>query len=102
MISPYVSGYEVDASLSANDTADAESLLKTVWGDMINPSNPDYTGTMWENISASNGQVGFGASSSLAHGWATTPVSALSGYFLGVQPATAATPPGPWSRIRAT
>jgi alpha-L-rhamnosidase len=89
VISPYVTGYEVDASLSANDTADAESLLKTVWGDMINPSNPDYTGTMWENISASNGQVGFGASSSLAHGWATTPVSALSGYFLGVQPATA-------------
>ena len=89
VISPYVTGYEVDASLSANDTADAESLLETVWGDMINPSNPDYTGTMWENISASNGQVGFGASSSLAHGWATTPVSALSGYFLGVQPATA-------------
>jgi alpha-L-rhamnosidase len=89
VISPYASGYEVDASLSANDTADAESLLETVWGDMINPSNPDDTGTMWENISASNGQVGFGASSSLAHGWATTPVSALSGYFLGVQPATA-------------
>ena len=89
VISPYVTGYEVDASLSANDTADAESLLETVWGDMINTSNPDYTGTMWENISASNGQVGFGASSSLAHGWATTPVSALSGYVLGVQPATA-------------
>ena len=89
VISPYVTGYEVDARLSANDTADAESLLETVWGDMINPGNPDDTGTMWENISAANGQVGFGASSSLAHGWATTPVSALSGYFLGVQPATA-------------
>ena len=89
VISPYVTGYEVDASLAANDTADAESLLETVWGGMINPSNPDDTGTMWENISASNGQVGFGASSSLAHGWATTPVSALSGYVLGAQPATA-------------
>ncbi|MGD0706381.1 MAG: alpha-L-rhamnosidase C-terminal domain-containing protein [Trebonia sp.] len=89
VISPYATGYEVDASLSANDTADAESLLETEWGDMINSGNPDDTGTMWENISASNGQVGFGASSSLAHGWATTPVAALSGYFLGVQPATA-------------
>jgi alpha-L-rhamnosidase len=89
VISPYVTGYEVDASLAANDTADAESLLETVWGDMINPGNPDDTGTMWENISASSGQVGFGASSSLAHGWATTPVSALSGYVLGAQPATA-------------
>jgi alpha-L-rhamnosidase len=89
VISPYVTGYEVDARLAAGDTADAESLLETVWGGMINPGNPDYTGTMWENISAASGQVGFGASSSLAHGWATTPVSALSGYFLGVQPATA-------------
>jgi alpha-L-rhamnosidase len=89
VISPYVTGYEVDASLAANDTVDAESLLETVWGAMISPSNPDDTGTMWENISASDGQVGFGASSSLAHGWATTPVSALSGYVLGAQPATA-------------
>jgi alpha-L-rhamnosidase len=89
VISPYASGYEVDASLAGGDTADAESLLETEWGDMINTGNPDATGTMWENISASSGQVGFGASSSLAHGWATTPVSALSGYVLGPQPATA-------------
>jgi alpha-L-rhamnosidase len=88
VISPYASGYEVDARLAANDTADAESLLTTEWGDMINAGS-DQTGTMWENISPSTGLVGFGASSSLAHGWSTTPVSALSGYVLGVQPATA-------------
>jgi len=88
VISPYATGYEVDASLAANDTADAESLLTTEWGDMIG-SGADQTGTMWENISPSTGLVGFGASSSLAHGWSTTPVSALSGYVLGVQPATA-------------
>jgi alpha-L-rhamnosidase len=87
VISPYASGYEVDARLAANDAADAESLLTTEWGDMIN-SGSDQTGTMWENISPSTGLVGFDASSSLAHGWSTTPVSALSGYVLGVQPAT--------------
>jgi alpha-L-rhamnosidase len=87
VISPYASGYEVDASLAAGDTADAESLLTTEWGDMINAGS-DQTGTMWENISPSTGLVGFGASSSLAHGWSTTPVSALSGYVLGVQPST--------------
>jgi alpha-L-rhamnosidase len=86
-ISPYISGYELDARLATGDTADAETLLDNVWGHMIAPG-PDDTGTMWENV-ASNGTPGFGGSSSLSHGWSTTPVSALSGYMLGVQPATA-------------
>ncbi|HEY3871068.1 MAG TPA: alpha-L-rhamnosidase C-terminal domain-containing protein [Actinocrinis sp.] len=87
VISPFVSGYELDATLADNDTADAETLLDDVWGNMIAPG-PDDTGTMWENVNSS-GQPGFGGSSSLAHGWSTTPVSALSGYVLGVQPDTA-------------
>jgi alpha-L-rhamnosidase len=88
VISPFVSGYELDARLASNDTADAETLLDSVWGGMITPG-PDDTGTMWENINGSTGAPGFGAGSSLSHGWSTTPVSALSGYVLGVQPATA-------------
>ncbi len=88
IISPYISGYELDARLANNDTADAETLLTTVWGHMI-ASGPDQTGTMWENISGGTGLPGLDARTSLAHGWSTTPVSALSGYVLGVQPATA-------------
>jgi alpha-L-rhamnosidase len=88
VISPFVSGYELDARLAAGDTSDAEALLDSVWGGMIAPG-PDDTGTMWENINGGNGGPGFGAGSSLAHGWSTSPVSALSGYVLGVQPATA-------------
>ena len=88
VVSPFVSGYELDASFAANDTADAEALLDSVWGGMISPG-PDDTGTRWENINGTTGQPGFGASTSLAHGWSTTPVSALSGYVLGVQPVTA-------------
>jgi alpha-L-rhamnosidase len=87
VISPFISGYELDARLATNDTADAEALLSTVWGHMIT-AGADYTGTMWENV-ASNGGPGLGSSTSLSHGWSTTPTSALSGYVLGVQPVTA-------------
>jgi alpha-L-rhamnosidase len=87
VISPYVSGYELDARLATGDTANAEALLTTEWGHMI-AAGPDNTGTMWENV-ASSGAPGFGASSSLSHGWSSTPTSALSGYMLGIQPVTA-------------
>ena len=87
-VSPFISGYELDARLADGDTADAETLLETVWGHMISSGASD-TGTMWETVSGSTGQPGLGSNTSLAHGWSTTPVSALSGYVLGVQPATA-------------
>jgi alpha-L-rhamnosidase len=84
--SPYASGYELDARLATGDTADAEQLLTTLWGHMIAPG-PDNTGTMWELVNT-DGTPGFGSFTSLAHGWATTPTSALSGYLLGIQPVT--------------
>jgi alpha-L-rhamnosidase len=87
VISPYISGYELDARFATNDTADAETLLETVWGHMI-AAGPDDTGTMWENV-ASDGAPGFGGSSSLSHGWASMPASALPEYMLGIQPVTA-------------
>ena len=85
LVSPFVSGYELDARLANNDTANAEQLLSDVWGHMIAPG-PDSTGTMWENVSGADGTPGLGNGTSLAHGWSTTPTSALSGYVLGVQP----------------
>ena len=83
MISPYISGYELDARLANNDTADAETLLTTLWGHMA-ASGPEQTGTTWENVSASTGLPGLGSRTNLSHGWSTAPVSALSGYVLGV------------------
>ena len=88
LISPYVSGYELDARLANNDTADAEALMTTEWGHMIAPG-PDATGTMWENVASSDGTPGLGSSTSLSHGWSTMPTSALSGYVLGIQPVSA-------------
>ena len=86
-ISPYISGYELDARLAAGDNADADQLLTTEWGHMI-AAGPDDTGTMWELVN-NDGTPGFGSFTSLSHGWASTPTSALSGYVLGIQPVTA-------------
>lgn len=85
LVSPFVSGYELDARLANNDTANAEQLLSNVWGHMIAPG-ADATSTMWENVSAADGTPGLGANTSLAHGWSTEPTSSLSGYVLGIQP----------------
>jgi alpha-L-rhamnosidase len=85
LISPFVSGYELQARLANNDTADAEQLLTTLWGHMIAPS-AYATGTMWENVSSTDGTPGLGSYTSLAHGWSSAPTSALSGYVLGIQP----------------
>ncbi|HEY0717741.1 MAG TPA: alpha-L-rhamnosidase C-terminal domain-containing protein [Streptosporangiaceae bacterium] len=84
--SPYASGYELDARLATGDTADAEQLLTTMWGHMIAPG-PDDTSTMWELVNT-DGTPGFGSFTSLSHGWASTPASALPGYVLGIQPAS--------------
>ena len=55
-----------------------------MWGQMVNTSGPFYTGTLWEKL-GQNGQI-TDSNASLAHGWATAPVSAFSSYLLGVQP----------------
>lgn len=86
-VSPYVSGYELNARLANNDTANAQALMSAEWGHMIAPG-PDNDSTMWENIDAADGTPGLGTGTSLAHGWSTMPTSALSGYVLGIQPAS--------------
>src|SRR5205814_10313198 len=50
LISPSITAYEVDADYLAGDTAGAEQLLHLTWDQMIDPQNPFFTGTMWENI----------------------------------------------------
>ncbi|HEX4832411.1 MAG TPA: alpha-L-rhamnosidase C-terminal domain-containing protein [Trebonia sp.] len=86
VISPFVGGYNLDALLATGDTADAESLLRTLWGHMA-AAGPDGVGTTWENVNP-DGSPGFGAGTSLSHGWSSMPASALPQYVLGVAPAT--------------
>ena len=89
VISTFISGYEAQARYLANDNANAEQLIHTVFGRLANPANNQYTGTMWENV-GTDGAPGLhdnsGLIASLAHAWGTGAVSALSGYALGIRP----------------
>jgi Bacterial alpha-L-rhamnosidase C-terminal domain/Bacterial alpha-L-rhamnosidase 6 hairpin glycosidase domain len=84
IISPFVTGYELDARFASGETASALELTNLMWAQMVDRSGPFYTGTLWEKL-GQNGQI-TDSNASLAHGWATAPVSAFSSYLLGVQP----------------
>jgi hypothetical protein len=84
LISPYITAYEVEADYLAGDTSDAEHLVHLTWDQMIDPRNPFFTGTMWENIGPDG--TATEARTSLAHGWASGPTPILTSYVLGVQP----------------
>ena len=90
IISPFVSGFELDARFATGDTSGALALTRLMWAQMVNPSGPFYTGTLWEKL-GQNGQI-TDSNASLAHGWATAPVSAFSSYLLGVQPVSPGLP----------
>ncbi len=86
-VSPFVTNEEVQALFAAGEPASATSLLLTLWGYMDAPG-PDDTGADWELVGA-HGSPGFGAFTSLAHGWASGATADLSADVLGVQPTTA-------------
>ncbi len=85
-VSPFVTHEEVDALFASGDTAQAVSLIRKLWGYMAAPG-PDATGTDWELVGA-DGSPGFGAYTSLAHGWSSGATADLSSQVLGVLPAT--------------
>jgi hypothetical protein len=100
-ISPYISSWELLARLEHHDGAGALDLMRRLYGFM---ATHDPASTMWEKVGADGNpasyqpnQVGnalippnasvVGAGGvSLSHGWSTGPVSALSGYVLGLRP----------------
>ena len=87
VISPFVTGKEVDARFMAGDADGALDLIHLMWDQMTVESGPYYTGTVWEKLNQDGTDVD--ANASLAHGWASGPVSSLSGYLLGARPVTA-------------
>jgi len=87
VISPFVTGKEVDARFAAGDADGALDLIHLMWDQMVDESGPYYTGTVWEKLNQDGTDVD--ANASLAHGWASGPVSSLSGYLLGARPVTA-------------
>jgi hypothetical protein len=87
VISPFVTGMEVDARFAAGDTTGALALIHNLWDQMTDKRGPYYTGALWEKLNQDGTDVD--ANASLAHGWATGPVSSLSGYLVGARPVTA-------------
>ncbi|WP_157592504.1 alpha-L-rhamnosidase C-terminal domain-containing protein [Solirubrobacter soli] len=87
VISPFVTGKELDARFAAGDTQGALDLTHLLWDQMTDANGPWYTGAMWEKLNRDGTDVD--ANASLSHGWATAPTPALSHYVLGVQPVTA-------------
>jgi alpha-L-rhamnosidase len=87
VISPFVTGMEVDARFAAGDADGALALTHNLWDQMTDQRGPYYTGALWEKLNQDGTDVD--ANASLAHGWATGPVSSLSGYLVGARPVTA-------------
>lgn len=90
-ISPFMSGWELLARLAARDGPSSKRLLTSLWGRMVNTSPHS---TLWEAMSPEGFPVSFKnggiyrGRTSLAHGWSTAPVTALSGYVAGMRPGT--------------
>lgn len=83
VVSPYMSGFEVQADFGTGLTSSALSLIRSEWGWMV---SHDPGGTDWERIQMSGGLSGGPLADSAAHAWSTDPTAALSEYVLGVRP----------------
>jgi alpha-L-rhamnosidase len=74
----------INSGTAKDFTMHSVALTDLMWAQMVNRKGPFYTATLWEKL-GQNGQI-TDSNASLAHGWATAPVSAFSSYLLGVQP----------------
>lgn len=92
---PFPGSFEVLSHFVAGDDINGLALIRREWGYMLDA--PIGTGsTFWEGYNA-DGSLGYNAGftgappgiyTSLAHGWATGPTSALTNDVLGIAPVT--------------
>jgi hypothetical protein len=78
----FISYFELEARFMTGNTASALDQIRRTYGWMAS-NDPGIT--MWEGIGA-DGQPYEGPYTSMAHGWSTGVVPALSNYVLGVTP----------------
>ena len=83
-VSPFITNDQVAALFDTGQSDAALALMEKVWGHMDAPG-PDDTRADWELVGA-DGQPGFGANTSLAHGWSSGATAQLSSQVLGVTP----------------
>ena len=78
----FISYFEIEARFQTGQADSALEEIRRLYG-WMETNDPGVT--MWEGIS-DNGQPYEGGFTSLAHGWSTGVVPALTHYILGVQP----------------
>ncbi|KAF3767680.1 family 78 glycoside hydrolase [Cryphonectria parasitica EP155] len=93
-ISPFASGFELEAHLVAGDAEAALELMRIQWGDFMLDDPRMTNSTFIEGYSA-DGSLHYSPYTndprvSLAHGWSTGPTSLLSRYVAGIQIVSAA------------
>jgi hypothetical protein len=83
---PFVSYFDLLARFAAGADSSAVDELRRTWGWMLSPAHAT-TGTDWEAIGAGGSVDGYErAASSLASGWSTGALPALTSEILGVRP----------------
>lgn len=84
VVSPYASGFAVEALFERGHGSSAVELIKRVWGVMADETNPNYSGGHWEAMKPDGTPIT--DDTSLMHGWSTWPVYLLPRYLAGVSP----------------
>jgi hypothetical protein len=87
-ISPFISGFELQAHFLAANASAALALMRLQWGFMLNDAR--MTNSTFIEGYSSTGQLHYApylndARISHAHGWATGPTSSLTFYVAGIQ-----------------
>ncbi|EME41614.1 glycoside hydrolase family 78 protein, partial [Dothistroma septosporum NZE10] len=91
-VSPFISGFELQAHLLADDTTAALNLMRLQWGFMLD--DPRMTNSTFIEGYASDGRLHYAPYTndprvSHAHGWSTGPTSTLTFYIGGIHLASA-------------
>jgi len=86
LCSPYSTAFAVEACFKQNDGLGAVDLLHRVWGPMIDETHPNFSGGLWEAMTA--GGAPMHKDTSLMHAWSSSPVYLLPMYLAGIRPST--------------
>lgn len=84
LCSPYATAFTLEALFSLSAGRSAIDLMERIWGKMSDSSNPDYSGGHWEAMTLEGDP--YQNSTSLVHGWSTSPVYLLPKYLAGLRP----------------
>ncbi|KAK3938559.1 Six-hairpin glycosidase-like protein [Diplogelasinospora grovesii] len=88
-VSPFISGFELQAHYIAGNPSNAVKLMKLMWGDFM-LDDPRMTNSTFIEGYSTNGDLHYAPYTndprvSHAHGWATGPTNALTAYTAGLQ-----------------